>query len=139
MSTAASGLRLLLFLQSAMVIFDLAWMMSKDLNDMLWYVVPSQGQCHTWLLSPSNSVIMHTCLVSTGNIACGPFLGMYIALVFFLTVRLSRQQLLGEREHGECEGWRIRPVHSSSPHYHPCCPRNSGNRKSMRFEQDSPC
>lgn len=47
MSTAASGLNLLLFLQSAMVIFDLAWMMSKDLNDMLWYVVPSQGQCHT--------------------------------------------------------------------------------------------
>ena len=22
-----------------MVMFDLAWMMSKDLNDMLWYVV----------------------------------------------------------------------------------------------------
>lgn len=26
-------------LQSAMVMFDLAWTMSKDLNDMLWYVV----------------------------------------------------------------------------------------------------
>uniref|UniRef100_A0A8C8ZQ02 Cell division cycle 45 n=1 Tax=Prolemur simus TaxID=1328070 RepID=A0A8C8ZQ02_PROSS len=26
---------------SAMVMFDLAWMMSKDLNDMLWYVAPA--------------------------------------------------------------------------------------------------
>lgn len=66
---------------------------------------------------------MHTYLVPTGNIGYGLFLGMYMALVFFLSVRLSRQQLLGEREHGECEGWRIRPVHSSSPTLPPLLPQ----------------
>lgn len=85
-----------------MVMFDLAWMMSKDLNDMLWYVVPSQGQCHTRLLCPSSSVLpqrgvglkeditMGAFFVPTGNIRCGPFLVMCMALVFFfLTVKLS--------------------------------------------------
>lgn len=78
-----------------MVMFDLAWMMSKDLNDMLWYVVPSQVQYHTWLLCPSSSVLpqggeglkeditMGAFFVPTGNIGCGLFLGMCMALVFF--------------------------------------------------------
>lgn len=57
MDMAASGPRLLFFLQSAMVMFDLAWMMSKDLNDMLWYVAFSQGQCCVWLPSPSSCVL----------------------------------------------------------------------------------
>lgn len=60
MSTTAFGLRLLSFLQSAMVMFDLAWMMSKDLNDMLWYVGPSQGQCHMWLATFSAALSSHS-------------------------------------------------------------------------------
>lgn len=40
----------LFFLQSAMVMFDLAWMMSKDLNDMLWYVVCTHTHIHLEIL-----------------------------------------------------------------------------------------
>lgn len=29
-----------------MVMFDLAWMMSKDLNDMLWYVARVHAHTH---------------------------------------------------------------------------------------------
>lgn len=53
------------FLQSAMVMFDLAWMMSKDLNDMLWWVAP-------------------------GNVGFSLFLGMCVTLIFYLTVWVSR-------------------------------------------------
>lgn len=54
MSMAASGLKLPSFFQSAMVMFDLAWMMSKDMNDMLWYVASSRGHSHSWLPSSSS-------------------------------------------------------------------------------------
>ena len=59
-----------------MVMFDLAWMMSKDLSDMLWCVRPSYEQLHPH--SQGGSPLPGECRVR-------PLSAHVQALVIFLT------------------------------------------------------
>lgn len=71
----ASGLRLPSFFQSAMVMFDLAWMMSKDMNDMLWYVASSSSSVRPVRAGSRGRCHHCTALVPTGSTGCRPLPG----------------------------------------------------------------
>lgn len=135
MSTTAFGLRLLSFLQSAMVMFDLAWMMSKDLNDMLWYVgpvkvsatcgwLPSRQLCPPTVRAGSGGRRHH--VVCTRNIRHSPLLGMWTALVFLSVDSRLHANLRGAECRGSERGW-------GAPPFPPCCsallPRTFGKQK----------
>lgn len=59
---------------------------------------------------------MRTFPVPTGNSEHDPFLGMCMALVFFLTVRLLGHHTNSQvwREHGEVKYRRVGPIYSNS-------------------------
>lgn len=67
-----------------MVMFDLAWLMSKDLSDMLWCVGPSE---QSGPLQPGRAP------ASAGG---SPVLYSCRGLVSFLTVALSAHRLGGD-------------------------------------------
>ena len=104
-----------------MVMFDLAWLMSKDLSDMLWCVGPFEQSGPRGRAGPPASD------------GCSPVLYSCRGLVSFLTVALGAHRLGGDSgvswaQRSGGGAWAVSPSQLTG---WPCCPANL----SVRFEQ----